>query len=130
LAQLPKESNAEISALLRAALGWGGDQARAEVIRGLGSSDLAVRRASFVAAERAAHPETVDALLKLLQEPDPETRFNAAYTLGRLTDGAISLNGLVPPERLKERAAAARAWWTANRDKAKLRRAEPYRSAW
>lgn len=115
LERIPSESDPPTQGLMRCALGWGAADAkvRAEIVRGLSDGDLGVRRASFVAAERAPHSEIVDALLARLAADDRETRFNAAYVLGRLTGGALDLNGFAVDAK---RRAEAEAWWSANRD--------------
>ena len=120
LERIPAEPDPGTKGLLRGALGWGvADEAvRAEVIRGLSDEDLGVRRASFYAAERAAHPEIVDALLERLGAEDGESRFNAAYTLGKLTGGAINLNGFTVTAQQK---AEAEGWWEEQRGRFELR---------
>lgn len=128
LKHLPNETDVRTAALLRCAVGWGGEEGRRSVIEGLEGDDLASRRAGFMAADRAAHPEVVDALLKLLDSKDQETRFNAAYTLERLTGGAIEINGFWPEKRYAAAAERARDWWGKNRGTVKLQRAAPERA--
>lgn len=129
LERIAVEADPPTRGLLRGAIGWGAaDEAvRAEVIRGLSDEDRGVRRASFVAAERAAHPEVADALLARLGDDDAETRFNAAYTLGRLTGGALHLNGFTVDEKARADAAA---WWAEHRDTIELRRPEGRIRGW
>lgn len=104
---------------LLVALGWGSG---AEVAAALGSADQPTQRAAFVGAERCASPAVADALFGLLDADDAETRFNAAFTLRRLTGGAINVNPFLPKAERPARADQARGWWTGARDGFRLKR--------
>ncbi|MBI4563598.1 MAG: hypothetical protein HY716_02765 [Planctomycetes bacterium] len=110
------ESDAETKTYLQVALGWSAEpKAKAIVLEGFKSADPWIRRASFLAAERSQAPEIVAKLLELVKDRDPETRWNAAYTLRVVTEDRIHLNVLWPDEEFASKHASALEWWEKNK---------------
>ncbi len=106
----------EVKGYLQIALGWSEDPAcRKAVIDGLKEGDLWTRRSSFIAAERSTDPALIDVMIGLLKNGDPETRWNAGYTLKAVTRGQIVVNPYAPAAEVEAAHAAAAAWWASNR---------------
>lgn len=123
---LDKEKDAWVSRYLRIALGWGSSEgARKVTLDGFTQTDVMLNRTSFLAAERRPSDDVVDALVERLSAPDAETRFNAAYTLRRVTAGAINVKAFLPGKERAPQVDAARAWWKENRGKVKLAEKPP-----
>lgn len=115
-----KEKDATTGWFLRIAAGWSGsEEARRLTLAGLDDKDEMVRRASFLAAERRPSKEIVDALVARLDSPDAEIRFNACYTLRRVTGGAADVKAFLPEAERRPQVEAARAWWKVDGGKAK-----------
>lgn len=134
--ELMKSSEGTERLSLLIASGWGSGAAIPEA---LASVDVMTRRAAFVAAERSASPAVADALFGLLDAADPETRFNAAFTLRRLTGGKINTNPFLPADERPVQAGKVRDWWKGARDGFRLQRAStggvsmsmnPYATTW
>jgi HEAT repeat protein len=103
----------DVRLYLQIAAGWSdGPGARAAVLAGLKGEDPWLRRASFIAAERNAGPETVAHLVGLLKSPSPELRWNAAYTLRRISKDALKVNVYGSPSEIEKAAA----WWKERRE--------------
>jgi HEAT repeat protein len=112
LAALSKETDNKTKAYLQIAVGWSGDAKAAEaVIKGLKDGSRVMSRASFIAAERTKNAAVVERLFELLKDGDLETRWNAAYTLGVISERKASINIFLPEAEAKVQIAAAAAWW-------------------
>jgi hypothetical protein len=108
--------DADVKVLLQIALGWSEDPAcRRAVIDGLSDGDPWIRRASFIAAERSTDAALAGRLIELLSSKDPETRWNASYTLRGLTKRKVSINIYAPAAEVEAATAAATSWWAANK---------------
>lgn len=124
LGALDTESDPKIARFLLIAAGWGrSEAAHKAVIGGLDSPELFTRRAAFLAVERSASPEVAGKLFELLGSDDPETRFNATFTLRRLTGAGLNVNAFLPKVERDWTIKQARKWWGSDGKKLKLRRA-------
>jgi hypothetical protein len=116
LAAREKIEDGEAKTYLQIALGWSDDpKARGALYAGLKDADLWARRASFIGLERTKDSAAIPKLMDLLSDKDPETRWNASFTLRELTGGKASVNIYLPEVELKASMDAARAWWEANK---------------
>lgn len=111
---------------LTMATGWGRSEASVRtVVQGIGSDSARTMRSSFLAAERSESPAVVDALVEACGSDHPERRFNAAFTLRRLSKGALGFSPFLPAAERAPELAALRARWTSVRGTLKLRRTTP-----
>lgn len=105
-------TDAESRAFLTIALGWSDDPRIKEALyKSLESTEAAVRRAAFIAAERSKDPEIVSRLLDRLKDSNFETRWNAGYTVEVLTRRKLELNAFLPDAEFDPQIQAARKWW-------------------
>jgi hypothetical protein len=106
----------EAKCFLQVALGWSSDaKAKEALYAGLKDEDVWMRRASFIGIDRTKDTAVIPKLLELLDDTDHETRWNASYTLRRLTDGHAAVNIYDPDDELKASIVAAREWWEKNK---------------
>jgi hypothetical protein len=112
VAALAKETDNRTKAFLQIAVGWSSDPKAADaVIKGLKDGSRVMSRASFIAAERTKNAAVVEKLFELLKDADIETRWNAAYTLGVLSEHKVAINIFLPEAEAKVQIAAAGVWW-------------------
>jgi hypothetical protein len=118
---MAKIEDPEAKNFLQIALGWSRDVKAAEAVHaGFKNSDVWMRRASFLAAERSHDTALVPRLLDLLGDSDPETRWNASYTLRTVTNGRMTVNIYVREADLQKSMDAARQWWETNKASFKI----------
>ncbi len=116
LAALQKSDDAAIKPFLQIALGWSSDAKAVEaVVKGFKDASRKISRASFIAADHTKSPAVVSALVDLLKESDPETQWNAAFTLRGLSDNKIWVNSFALDDEVKAQVAAGAAWWEKNK---------------
>jgi hypothetical protein len=108
--------DAEAKTFIQIALGWSSDaKAKEALYGGLKDQDVWIRRATFLGLDHSKDSTAISKLMELLDEKDPETRWNASYTLRGLTAGRVSVNVYVPDDELKASIAAGRDWWEKNK---------------
>lgn len=118
LRRIARTGEPRLRAHVLLALGRQKDEATLSLIReSLRSKEKAMHRAAFLAVERSAERSWVPELFSLLDAEDSEVRFNAAYTLEKITRGAIRVNGLLPAEERAEQIRRARAQWESKPEK-------------
>jgi hypothetical protein len=116
LAALRETQDGETKAFLLVAVGKADDAKGREVLyAALKDREVWTRRAAFLGVERLSDPAAVALLLGLLDDADAETRWQASFTLRKLTRGRIGVNVYWDEAELKAGLAAARGWWEANR---------------
>lgn len=100
-------------AIALAALARIGDAASAPTVtQALGDPSLMVRQAAAIVAERLGEKSAVPVLIGLLEDGDAALRFNAFYTLARMTGERFGYNAFAAPERRAGAVGTWRAWWT------------------
>jgi HEAT repeat protein len=116
LAAREKIEDGEARMFLQIALGWSDDpKAKGGIYAGLNDSDLCARRASFLGGEKTKDSAAIPKLMDLLSDKDPETRWNASFTLRELSGGHAMVNIYLPEDELKTSISAAREWWEKNK---------------
>ncbi|OHB77447.1 MAG: hypothetical protein A2Z34_09255 [Planctomycetes bacterium RBG_16_59_8] len=119
------EQDATARLLAIVALGWSADEkSKKRVEDFLQNGTTAERRAAFLAVERSTDPAWIGVLRKLLESKEPETRYNAAYTLGELTGGkaGFEFNAFDSGENRARALEAFDSWWKANGNSFKIDR--------
>jgi HEAT repeat protein len=116
LAAREKIEDGEARMFLQVALGWSDDpKAKGALYAGLKDPDLWARRASFLGVEKTKDAAAIPKLMELLSDKDPETRWNASFTLRELSGGQAAVNIYLPEDELKSSLSAAREWWEKNK---------------
>jgi hypothetical protein len=117
-----KIEDREAKTFLQIALGWSSDaKAREALYAGLKDGDVWIRRATFMGLDHTKDTGAIPHLMELLSSKDPETKWNASYTLRHLTAGHVSVNVYVPEEEVQAATAAGREWWEKNKATFKIR---------
>lgn len=104
-------------------LGKLGQVASAHAVCGLLQSDSEdVVTAALISLERIADRAAVSRMIELLEDPRPEIRFHAYYTVFRVTRCPINYNAYYRESKRAARARRLKEWWDANGDSVELRR--------
>ncbi|MBI2931098.1 MAG: HEAT repeat domain-containing protein [Planctomycetes bacterium] len=117
VAAYERATDEEVRLYLHIALGWiGTPKARERLLSGFKDANRWMSRASFLAADRTRDTAVIPKLIDLLRDPDLETRWNASFTLRRLTGGQVFVNIF----RSEDGAAAAQQWWEKHKETHKI----------
>ncbi len=108
-------ADVETKVWLQIALGWlPGAKARDMLVAGVKDPNRWVSRASFIGLDRGTDASAIPKLLAFLKDADHETRWNASFTLRRLTRGGVAVNVYRPDDEVSVQVAGAEGWWKAN----------------